>query len=121
MDEAERCSHVGYIYFSKLIVCGTPADLKRLPEVLPEETVRLEVRCHQLPAAMRLLNTLECVRDATIFADSLHVIGDIGCEGRIESRLRDAGFGEPRIRQIPPTLEDVFVTLTRQRSVLNRV
>src|SRR5262245_37951562 len=24
MDEAERCSHVGYIYMSKLIICGSP-------------------------------------------------------------------------------------------------
>ena len=31
MDEAERCSHVGYIHLSKLIVCGLPDDLKLLP------------------------------------------------------------------------------------------
>jgi ABC-type multidrug transport system ATPase subunit len=28
MDEAERCSHVGYIYLAKLVVCGLPDDLK---------------------------------------------------------------------------------------------
>ena len=33
MDEAERCSHVGYIYSAKLVVCGDPEDLKRLPQV----------------------------------------------------------------------------------------
>ena len=33
MDEAERCSHVGYIHMSKLIVSGQPDDLKQLPEV----------------------------------------------------------------------------------------
>ncbi|HSH38949.1 MAG TPA: ABC transporter permease [Chthoniobacterales bacterium] len=30
VDEAERCSHVGYIYMSKFIVCGEPDDLKRM-------------------------------------------------------------------------------------------
>ena len=35
MDEAERCSHVGYIYMSKLVVCGEPDDLKHLPVVNP--------------------------------------------------------------------------------------
>src|SRR6185503_2789754 len=33
MDEAERCTHVGYIHLSKLIVCGQPDDLKTLPVV----------------------------------------------------------------------------------------
>jgi len=32
MDEAERCDHVGYIYLSKLIVCGEPDELKKLPK-----------------------------------------------------------------------------------------
>ena len=35
MDEAERCSHVGYIYMSKLIVCGEPDDLKQMPDMRP--------------------------------------------------------------------------------------
>ena len=31
MDEAERCSHVAYIYFGKIIADGTPKALKQLP------------------------------------------------------------------------------------------
>jgi len=117
MDEAERCSHVGYIYFSKMIVCGTPTELKNLSEVSPEGTVRLEVRCQRLPGAMRHLNELECVRDATIFGDSLHVLAEDGSAPQIVRALVDEGFGEPRVTPIPPTLEDVFVTLTRRHSV----
>ncbi|MGC9055124.1 MAG: ABC transporter ATP-binding protein, partial [Candidatus Hydrogenedens sp.] len=33
MDEAERCSHLGYIYFSKLIAYGSPEELKKMPQV----------------------------------------------------------------------------------------
>ena len=116
MDEAERCSHVGYIYFSKLIVCGTPNQLKALPEIVPENTTRLEVRCTRLPQAMQTLSDLACIRDVTIFADSLHVLADEGNEGVIDRALREGGFGEPMVNQIPPTLEDVFVTLTRKHA-----
>ena len=115
MDEAERCSHVGYIYFSKLIVCGTPGELKQLEEISPEGTVRLEVRCQRLPSAMRILSTKPYVRDVTIFADSLHVLAERGHDQRIAADLEDSGFTQPQVVTIPPTLEDVFVTLTQRR------
>jgi len=35
MDEAERCSHVAYIYYGKLIADGTPDSLRELPDVQP--------------------------------------------------------------------------------------
>ena len=121
MDEAERCSHVAYIYFSKLMVCGTPNDLKQLPEVTPEGAVRLQVRCLRLAAAMRHLNTFPYVRDATIFGDSLHVLADTGSEAHIASDLMAGDFDMPEVEKIPPTLEDVFVTLTRQKDEARRV
>ncbi len=115
MDEAERCSHVGYIYFSKLMVCGTPNELKQLPDVSPPGTMRLQVRCQRLAAAMARLNAYDYVRDATIFGDSLHVLLEEGNEAHMADDLKASGFGAPEFNVIPPTLEDVFVTLTRQR------
>ena len=52
MDEAERCSHVGYIYMAKLAVCGEPDDLKRMPEVSPPGTRRLDVTCEHVTIAL---------------------------------------------------------------------
>lgn len=117
MDEAERCSYVGYIYFSKLIVCGTPNELKQLEEISPAGTVRLEVRCQRLPSAMRILSDKPYVRDVTIFADSLHLLAEEGHEDRIGADLKAAGFTQTQVVTIPPTLEDVFVTLTQRRRV----
>jgi ABC-type multidrug transport system ATPase subunit len=121
MDEAERCSHVGYIYFSRLLVRGSPSALKQLEDVTPAGTARLEVRCPRLPVAMRRLNTFDYVRDATIFGDSLHVLVEAGAENRIAGDLAAAGFETPGVNPIPPTLEDVFVTLTRAKERPSRV
>ena len=52
MDEAERCSHVGYIYMSKLVVCGEPDDLKQLPVVNPAGTQRLDVTCDHVTVGL---------------------------------------------------------------------
>ncbi len=43
MDEAERCTDVGYIFMSKLLVLGKPDELKALPEVTPAGTRRYEL------------------------------------------------------------------------------
>lgn len=115
MDEAERCSHVGYIHYAKLIVSGTPNELKALPEVSPPGTDRYELRCDRLPTAMATLEPLEFVHDVTIFADSLHVMADEGSADRLSARLNEAGIGSVSAVRVPPTLEDVFVTLTRNR------
>ena len=113
MDEAERCSHLGYIFFSKLIAYGMPNELKRLPNVHPEGAIRLEVRVPRVAAAMRCLNTFDYVQDATIFADVLHVLAEQGMEKRLVEDLTRRGFPSADAHIIPPTLEDVFVTLTR--------
>jgi ABC-type multidrug transport system ATPase subunit len=118
MDEAERCSHIGYIYYSKLIVYGTPSDLKRMPDVTPEGSIRLELRCAQVAAAMRCLNTFPYVLDATIFADVVHVLTEIGTEQNLISDLSRQGFPNATVQPIPATLEDVFVTLSRHQERL---
>lgn len=117
MDEAERCSHLGYIYYAKLITCGTPNELKELPEVTPDGTARYEVRVPRVALAMRHLNTMPYVKDATIFGDALHVLAEEGTQHRLQQDLVAGDFGESAVHPIPATLEDVFVTLTRQRAL----
>lgn len=114
MDEAERCSHVGYIYFSKMIVRGTPTELKALPEVTPPGRVRYEVRSTRSVEAMRFLNSQPFIEDATVFGDALHVLASEGSGDDIVRSLAAQGYPGAAVRPIPPTLEDVFVTLTRR-------
>jgi ABC-type multidrug transport system ATPase subunit len=119
MDEAERCGIVGYIYLSKLIVCGAPKDLKRLPGVTPEGTRRYEVRClaadgsSVVTQALPLLRRLAGVRDATIFGEAIHLLveASLGPEA-IRAAAQGNGIVRAEVRPITPSLEDVFVALT---------
>src|SRR6184192_3760424 len=76
MDEAERCSHVGYIYMSKLVVCGEPDELKQLPVVNPPNTRRLEVTCDHVTVGLQAVRRLRGVRTATVFGQSMHLLID---------------------------------------------
>src|SRR5213079_2970215 len=76
MDEAERCSHVGYIDMAKLIVCGEPDELKKMPEVTPPGTRRLDVTCDHLTTALHAMHEMRGVRSATVFGQSMHLLVD---------------------------------------------
>src|SRR5579864_2339133 len=76
MDEAERCSHVAYIYYGKLIADGTPDSLRELPEVRPEGTIRVEITTPQVTRALRITRQMSGIRSATIFGQSIHALID---------------------------------------------
>jgi ABC-type multidrug transport system ATPase subunit len=116
MDEAERCTHVGYIHMSKLIVCGVPDELKNLPEVNPPGTKRLDVTSEHVTQAMQILHRLNGVRTATVFGQSMRLLVDAALpEAAIRQQLGQANIRNVDIRQISPSLEDVFVALTANR------
>ncbi len=116
MDEAERCSHVGYIYMSKLVVCGEPDELKHLPLVNPADAHRLDVTCEHVTKGLQALRRLPGVRTATVFGQSMHLLVDKSLsEETLRGELAKAGIGHADIRPIAPSLEDVFVALTANR------
>jgi len=117
MDEAERCSHVGYIYQGKLITCGVPDELKQLPEVNPPGTKRLDVTCDHVTVGLQTVRRLEGVRSATVFGQSMHLLVDESMsEPRLRDRLAEVGIAQADIRPMAPSLEDVFVALTERHS-----
>src|SRR5438270_13086629 len=76
MDEAERCSHVAYIYYGKLIADGTPDSLRQLPDVQPAGTMRVEITAPEVTRALRLARHIPGIRSATIFGQSIHALVD---------------------------------------------
>jgi len=63
------------------------------------------------------VRTLAGVRDMTVFGQSMHLLVDAQMpEQLIRDTLAVAGIHEVDIRHIAPSLEDVFVALTKVHS-----
>jgi ABC-type multidrug transport system ATPase subunit len=117
MDEAERCSHVGYIYMGRLIVCGEPDDLKQMPDVNPPGTRRLDITCDRVTTGLHAMRGVRGVSSATVFGQSMHLLVDQSITtAQIEKKLRSVGILKSDIHEIGPSLEDVFVALTAKEA-----
>jgi ABC-type multidrug transport system ATPase subunit len=113
MDEAERCSHLAYIYYGKLIADGTPDTLREIPEVRPPGTHRFEISTKDVTTALRKARKLPFMRSATIFGRSIHALMDDKItEQELTRELDNIGVHPDEIRPLAPDLEDVFVELT---------
>ena len=113
MDEAERCSHVAYIYYGKLIADGTPDSLRELPDIQPPGTMRIEITTPAVTRALRYARQLPGIRSATIFGQSIHALIDDALDlNALRERLLKQGIAIAEIRPLAPSLEDVFVELT---------
>jgi hypothetical protein len=99
---------------SKLVVCGEPDDLKRLPVVNPPNAKRLDITCDHVTLGLQVVRRLPGVRTATVFGQSMHLLVDKDTsEDLIRKELARAGISEADIRPIAASLEDVFVALTK--------
>ncbi len=114
MDEAERCTRVGYIYMANLIALGTPGELKQMPEVTREGTKRYEIDAPDITRIHGLLRKWELVQDSTIIGARVHTLVDdrVGPDS-IRDYLQKNGAEVRTVRPVEPTLEDVFFTLTK--------
>ena len=110
MDEAERCTNIGYLYQSNLIAYGSPSELKRLPQVTPAGTRRWELEVPDPTRHTSQVRELPAVLDATLFGQTIHLLARDDMSA--ESLAAAIGSGA-QLRPIAPTLEDVFVTLSR--------
>ena len=119
MDEAERCSHVAYIYYGKIIADGTPNSLRELPDVQPPGTIRVEITTPEVTRALRFARQIAGIRSATIFGQSIHALinDDLNLHDLQEQLLKN-GIAVAEIRPLAPSLEDVFVELTYKHQAI---
>jgi ABC-2 type transport system ATP-binding protein len=113
LDEAERCNRVALIDRGKMLACGTPDEVKKLMR----GTI-LEIRCEQPRRARALLKEKLTGVSVGLFGDRVHVVGHEPEEritSAVKGLLADAGLPVAGIRQIEPTLEDVFISVLAEK------
>ncbi len=111
MDEAARCHRVGFMRTGRMIAEGTPSQLRATLEGRI-----VEVRGKPLPSLRKAVEKLKNVEDVRAFGDKLHLRVVSGRAESVLAALAEAfparGSDRVEARPIPPTLEDVFITLS---------
>lgn len=110
MDEAERATRVALMDRGTIVVVDTPAKVRTLMK-----DPLIEVVCDSLRRAAAALGDLPEVLDIQVFGDKLQLVLrslDVGVPA-IERRLAERGIRIEKWRPVSPSLENVFISITR--------
>lgn len=110
MDEAARCSRVGFMMGGRIIQEGTPSEFRaRL------EGRVLELMGQPLGALRKLIEKEAGISGVQMFGDRLHLRVEQGqaqaVMDRLAARIPAQGAQISRLRLVSPQLEDVFMDL----------
>jgi ABC-2 type transport system ATP-binding protein len=113
MDEAEYCSRVGIMSGGRLLALDAPGALKR--DALPGRA--WDVHAEPLLPALAALGGCPGILRAGLAGDHLRAITPPGVEAAdLLGCLEQGGITIRRAEPAEPTLEDVFLSLTAQKS-----
>jgi ABC-2 type transport system ATP-binding protein len=108
MDEAARCNRIGFMYRGRILTEGAPRDI----------TANMEGHILELVASPKDKAKEVCLSDADVedalaFGDRLHlrVRSVENALSRLPPALKAAGVDVSRLRPIPPSLEDAFISI----------
>jgi ABC-2 type transport system ATP-binding protein len=117
MDEASRCHRVGFMKNGKIIAEDTPSNLRAMLNGRI-----LELRGSPIKALRHVARKDPDVQDVQAFGDRLHIrVGENKAQdvlSRLKSEIRSAGGQVDELRSIAPVLEDVFIALSEEKSVV---
>lgn len=108
MDEAARCTRVGFMHLGELILEGTPSSLG---DALKGQI--LELRGHPLKTLRSIIEEDAHVQDVQMFGDRLHIRVNPGTAEQVSKHLLESIPSETalisQLGTITPQLEDVFM------------
>jgi ABC-2 type transport system ATP-binding protein len=115
MDEASRCTRVGFMREGKILLEGAPEQLRlRLNDRI------LEVHGEPLQLLRQVASQDQDVEDAQMFGDRLHLRVRPGTSGVVSRHLQKnipaQGGKLTLLRTIRPQLEDIFIDLLESGS-----
>ncbi|MGQ9625299.1 MAG: ABC transporter ATP-binding protein [Anaerolineae bacterium] len=110
MDEAERCSRIGFMYQGRIVNCAPPEEIK---DMVSGEL--LELRPENLRQARQLIAGLEGVLEVQTYGELLHVFVDSADRRlpELEATLNRNGLPFAGLRRIRPRMEEAFISLIR--------
>jgi ABC-2 type transport system ATP-binding protein len=114
MDEAEYCHRIALMYGGRVIALGSPAELKK--SLGDDHLLNLETS--DLLGSMSALEGCPGVQDVAVFGSGLHVkvVHAASAVPEVRKALAKASIGITELKPIPPTMEDVFVSLIEQEA-----
>lgn len=114
MEEAERCNKIGFIWEGYLVAYDTPQGIK---DNFNRYQI-IKIQSEKINEVFQLLQRHELTKDITIYGDALHLAVDSAEEAlpSLKRFLRERNITINEIRTIAPSIEDVFVALSRQNS-----
>ncbi len=112
LDEAERCNRVALMNNGRIMQVDEPANLKKL---MTGEVI--EIVCDRVRDAAAILKAQAVGNEVQIFGDRLNVVVANSSKEfpRIESALKEKGIHIESWRTVPPSLENVFISLLTHR------
>ncbi len=110
VEEAERCQTIGFMHHGRLIGTGSPETCR----TEMSEGV-LEVDALPVMPAAQVVRALAGVSGVTIYGHTLRVFAKAVAplEAELVQALTAKGVSVRSVRAVAPTLEDVFMSLTR--------
>jgi ABC-2 type transport system ATP-binding protein len=111
MDEAERCKRVGFMRQGRMIHCNTPDAMKKQIEELC-----YEIQCSDRRAVKESLQNQPGVLSVEPFGSVLHLFLSPAVTSALtlETSVNEKGLGPAVFKPIEPSLEDIFIAMSRK-------